>query len=323
MSVNLNISTLGGKFRDYRKDILGDSFNWGPAINASKIKNFTFHHSVTKQTAKKDGNWRAECNYIAGLHISPKPNGRGWGGIGYRFVICSDGIVAYVGDLSHGGSAVKDRNDTMFSACFIGDFTKQLPTDEQITSAHELAKFFIELEQYPGIKDWDSIKGHKEFSPTACPGTIWKAPTDSMYERIKNRIPYIPQQPLPPPASTPEPDCEKQVAGYKSRVTDLTNKLARAEAEEKNRTEQVERVKRSKEETAKLNTDLEKALKSKETETGKLLGSYKGRIAELEGENDELGKDKGKLRTALAECRAGQQKAVEGWVTRILNKIFK
>lgn len=31
--------------------------------------------------------------------------------------------------------------------------------------------------------------------PTLCPGTYWKGPDDSMYERIKNRIPYTPQTP--------------------------------------------------------------------------------------------------------------------------------
>ena len=86
MSVNLVIPTLGNKFVDYRDPIPGDSYNWGPAIDAGKVKYFSFHHSVTAQTAKNDGNWKAECDKIADLHI----DGRKWEGIGYRFLICSD-----------------------------------------------------------------------------------------------------------------------------------------------------------------------------------------------------------------------------------------
>ena len=90
MAVNLQIPALKDKFQDYRDDILGDSYNWGPVINPANVKYFAFHHSVTPQTAKKDGNWKAECDRIAQEHV----NGNGWGGIGYRFVICSDGTIA-------------------------------------------------------------------------------------------------------------------------------------------------------------------------------------------------------------------------------------
>ena len=221
MGINLVIPTLGNRFVDYRQEILGDSFNFGPAINASQVKYFAFHHSVTPQTAKKDGNWKAECDKIADFHV----NENGWAGVGYRFIICSNGVVVYVGDLSHGGAAVKNHNDVIFSACMVGDFTKELPTDIQINSAHDLADFFLNsLPQYPLIKDWnENIIGHKDAATifndpsiaTACPGSSW--PVD-IKDRIKNNIVYTPQ-PLPPlpvdlpphsgsgtgPTPTPEP----------------------------------------------------------------------------------------------------------------------
>lgn len=206
MTVELNIPTLGNRFVDYRQDILGDSFNWGPIINANLVKYFAFHHSVTPQTAKNDGNWKAECDRIAQEHV----NGNGWGGVGYRFIICSDGTVAYVGDLSHGGSAVKNHNDSIFSACMIGDFTKELPTDKQIQSAHDLADWFINnMPQYPLIKSFDeNVIGHKDAAiifkepliATACPGSSW--PND-MKERIKNNIIYTPVLPTPTPTDPP------------------------------------------------------------------------------------------------------------------------
>lgn len=193
MSVNLTIPTLGSKFKDYRDEIPGDSYDWGPAINANKVEFFTIHHSVTAQTAKNDGNWKAECNKIANLHLA-----QGWGGVGYRFIICSDGTVAYVGDLSHGGSAVEGKNDIMFSAVIVGDLTKELPTAYQVNSAHLLSKwFFFDMPQYPKLIDWTQLKGHKDFNPTACPGSAW--PNDLRNRIITNSYGGYPNpQPIPP-----------------------------------------------------------------------------------------------------------------------------
>lgn len=208
MGIDIQIPTLGNRFVDYRQDIAGDSFNWGPIINAQEVRYFALHHSVTPQTAKIDGNWKAECDRIAQEHI-----GQGWGGVGYRFIICSNGVVAYVGDLSHGGSAVTENNNIIFSACMVGDFTKELPTDAQIHSAHDLVDYFLNhMPQYPLITSWDtSVIGHKDAAgllhlpgatPTACPGTSW--PND-MKSRIKDNVAYTPpiQQPPTPPANTP------------------------------------------------------------------------------------------------------------------------
>jgi len=190
MGIDLSIPTLGDKFQDYRDPILGDSYNWGPTIIANQVKYFAFHHSVTPQTAKDDGDWKAECDLIAQEHV----NGNGWGGVGYRIIICSDGTVAYVGDLSHGGSAVAGNNDIIFSACLVGDFTKELPTAIQIDSAHKLADFFInKMPQYPLIDSWDKVIGHQDAfallhlqgaTPTECPGNNWRTQGDSLRERI-------------------------------------------------------------------------------------------------------------------------------------------
>jgi len=230
MPVNIQIPELGDKFKDYRDDIPGDSYSWGPVIKANEIQYFTFHHTVTKQTAKLDGNWKAECDKIANLHISP-PNA--WGGVGYRFIICSDGTVAYVGDLSHGGSAVANKNDIMFSAAFVGDFTKELPTAAQVHSAHLLAKFFLtQAPQYPKLDSWDDIKGHREFNPTACPGSAWKTEGDNLYTRIRDdkwqgypdpqptTTPAPPSDPIPP--VDPCEQLKKDLADANQKIDDLT-----------------------------------------------------------------------------------------------------
>ena len=236
MPVNLAIPSLGDKFKDYRDDILGDSYNWGPAINASKIKYFTFHHSVTAQTAKTDGNWKKECDVIASYHV----NGNKWGGVGYRFIIASDGTVVYVGDLSHGGSAVGGYNDIMFSACLVGDFTKVLPTAAQIHSAYLLAKHFMEnMPQYPNLNSLTLVKGHKDFNSTICPSPVWREGGDTLRSRIVDDryagypdpqpvvsvppTPPIPTPPPPPPPAPPpvEPDKLAQAKALAKQIVDL------------------------------------------------------------------------------------------------------
>lgn len=218
MPVNIQIPELGNKFQDYRDPISGDSYNWGPAINANNIQYLTFHHSVTQQTAKSDGNWKAECDKIANLHLA-----RGWAGVGYRFIICSDGTVAYVGDLSHGGSAVAEMNDVMFSACFVGDFTKELPTAAQIHSAHLLAKFFFtQAPQYPKLDSFDDIRGHRDFNATTCPSPNWRVEGDNLKNRIIADLwqGYPSPEPsgiqTPPQPTIPQSsDCEQKLAKVK------------------------------------------------------------------------------------------------------------
>ena len=230
--VDLVIPALGDKFQDYRDPILGDSYNWGPVINASKVKYFAFHHSVTPQTAKDDGDWKKECDYIAKIHV----NVNGWGGVGYRFIICSDGTVAYVGDLSHGGSAVAGNNDIIISACMVGDFSKVLPTAAQIHSAHLLAEYFTKLDQYPLLKTWDAIIGHRDAAelfhlsgatPTSCPSPVWRVGGDTLRDRIVNdRYAGYPNPqpvvaiPTPPPPVTPPPTPTPPVV-----ITDLAQRI--------------------------------------------------------------------------------------------------
>lgn len=252
MPVNIIIPELGEKFQDYRDGIPGDSYGWGPVINALEIAAFTYHHSVTAQllaakrlakfkgdpnslgdddlriisptgktaawknpqTAINDGNWKKECDTIANLHLA-----NGWGGVGYRFIICSNGVVAYVGDLARGGSAVGNFNNVMFSACFVGDFTKQLPTAAQVHSAHILAKWFLtKAPQYPNLKNWDQVKGHKEYNPTICPSPAWKTAGDNLYGRIKDDVwqGYPNPQPIIVPVPVPT-DWQKK---YNQEVID-------------------------------------------------------------------------------------------------------
>jgi len=205
------------KWSDDRKTIWGDSFNWSWVRPWSQLQGILIHHSVTKHDATADD--------IALLHKA-----RGWAGIGYHFVITKDGVVHYVGDISTARAHVANKNEKFLGICLVGDFTKHLPSDDQILSAHDLVKFFLtETPSLPTLNNWNQLGGHKDQQATACPGTSWTGATDSMRERIVNRIPY---SPVPTPEPTPEPpvvepsQCEKELAYQKTEVDRLLKLVA-------------------------------------------------------------------------------------------------
>lgn len=213
-----------GKWNDYRDEIWGDSFNWSWVRPWSQIQGILIHHSVTKHDATPDD--------IALLHKA-----RGWAGIGYHFVIDKAGVVYYVGDISTARAHVENKNEKFLGICMIGDFTKHLPSDEQIKSAHDICKyFFFQTPSLPTLKGWDQLGGHKDQQSTACPGTSWP---DDMRQRIIDRRIYSPVNPEPtPPTPTPPAtnweqkynDEHAAFEDYKKRFNEDTQKKAVEEA---------------------------------------------------------------------------------------------
>lgn len=210
------------RWKDDRPTIWGDSYNWSWTRPWSQLKYLVIHHSVTKH--------EATANDVALLHKA-----RGWGGIGYHFVITKDGVVHYAGDISTARANVANLNEQVIGICLIGDFTKHLPTDAQIESAHDLCKFFLtETPSLPTLKDWSQLKGHKDFNPTACPGTSF--PND-MRQRIIDRKIYSPvTPPTPPTPPTPTPpatDWEQKYTDEVNAHTATKEKLKKTMADAK------------------------------------------------------------------------------------------
>ncbi len=175
-----NIPSLGERFIDYRQPIWGNSFTWSWERPLSQIQHLVIHHTVTSHDATPDD--------IALLHKA-----RGWGGIGYHFVVTEDGRVWYVGDLGTARANVLNMNEKVLGIALTGDFTKHLPSDEQITSTHLLCTGLIEL--ISQLKNWDVVVGHKDLQATACPGTSWNGEPGGMKDRIEKNIPYTPPEP--------------------------------------------------------------------------------------------------------------------------------
>lgn len=190
-----------GRWKDVRETIWGDSFNWSWVRPWSQLEGLVIHHSVTKHEATAED--------VALLHKA-----RGWGGIGYHFVIEKSGLVKYVGDISTARAHVLNKNEKFLGICLIGDFTKHLPSDAQIESAHDLCKFFwTETPSLPTLTGWHQLSGHKDHQSTACPGSSY--PND-MRQRIIDRRIYSPVEPPTPP--TPEPPAEDWKKKYEDEV---------------------------------------------------------------------------------------------------------
>lgn len=193
----------GAKFMDYRDGIWGDSYNWSWNRQLSQVQYLVIHHTVTSHDATPDD--------IALLHRA-----RGWGGIGYHFVIVKDGTIYYVGDIGTARANVANMNEKVIGIAMVGDFTKHLPSDEQIISAHILTNFLVH--NYPNletIKSWDNLVGHKKLRATACPGSSW--PVD-MRERIINKVPYTPPPKPVPDYQTLYNQLKEEFEDYKKKV---------------------------------------------------------------------------------------------------------
>lgn len=162
-SFNLNIPSLGSSFVDYRTQILGDSFNWSWVRPLTQIGHIAIHHSAGPDTQTPDD--------IANYHVRV----RGWGGIGYHFVVTKDGKVWYVGDLTTARANVYGQNQSVIGICLIGTFMSgRLPTNDQIDSTHKLCSHLLfNTPEIPGINGWEDIRGHKELTATECPGETW------------------------------------------------------------------------------------------------------------------------------------------------------
>ena len=105
------------------------------------------------------------------------------------------------------------------------------------------------------------------------------------------------------PNSTPFEEAQRVIGGFKSRVTDVQNQLDTANAEVKNRTEQVGRLKGQLLEQEKLQKALNNELKEALKKVGDSAGLYEGRIKELQGQVDTLAKEKGGLNTEITTLK--------------------
>lgn len=148
-------------------EIIETKLNWAGALAKRKtVDMIVLHHADSKHCSIYN---------VHHWHLS-----NGWSGCGYHFFINKQGRIFRGRPEDTIGSHAKGFNSTSFGVCFEGDFTAELPTNEQITAGLEL---IAHLKQKYGI---NKIKGHGDLMATSCPGHLF--PMEKFIDGSENLI---------------------------------------------------------------------------------------------------------------------------------------
>ncbi len=128
------------------------------------VKYITVHHDgMSPFLAKDESSSASRVELIRTGH-----RGKGWGDIGYHFVIDRGGRVWEGRDLKYQGAHVKECNEGNLGVCCLGNFDEQSPSPEQVAALEKLLN--VLMNKY-GVSV-SRVKTHQEWATarTACPG---------------------------------------------------------------------------------------------------------------------------------------------------------
>jgi N-acetylmuramoyl-L-alanine amidase len=125
---------------------------------ANKPEWIIIHHSAVSRT-KNDKQFKAIDNYH---------RGKGWGMIGYQYLIEPDGTVMVGRPESKVGAHTyqEGMNYKSIGICLTGHFDLELPTDQQRIQLLELIEELQEKYKIPKEK----VVPHRRFAPKSCWG---------------------------------------------------------------------------------------------------------------------------------------------------------
>lgn len=133
------------------------------------VKYITVHHDgMSPFLAKDERSSAARVELIRTGH-----RGKGWGDIGYHYVVDRGGRVWEGRDIKYQGAHVKECNENNLGICCLGNFDEQSPSDEQVAALEKLLN--VMMNKY-GVSV-SRVKTHQEWAPahTACPGRSLQA----------------------------------------------------------------------------------------------------------------------------------------------------
>ena len=92
----------------------------------------------------------------------------GWAGIGYHYLIRKDGTIERGRPRDTVGAHCYGENWHSIGVNIVGNFEVAMPTDAQLDAAERLVARLCQMYGLrPGSR---TIKGHRDFNATACPG---------------------------------------------------------------------------------------------------------------------------------------------------------
>lgn len=124
-----------------------------PTRDKSDISFLVVHHTATPSTTTPE--------QIANFHLD-----RGWAGIGYHYLVYSNGTVYEVNSDETISNHVQGNNTASIGIALVGDFDKSEPTRAQYRATKNLLNKL--KRKYPGT----IVKKHNDFKATACPGSL-------------------------------------------------------------------------------------------------------------------------------------------------------
>jgi len=124
----------------------------------------TVHHDgMSPFLAKDQSSAAARIEIIRNGHRS-----KGWGDIGYHYVVDRGGRVWEGREIQWQGAHVKNSNEGNIGICCLGNFDEQSPSDEQLQAAERMVGCLMQKYNITVAR----VRTHQEWptAHTACPG---------------------------------------------------------------------------------------------------------------------------------------------------------
>lgn len=143
-------------------------FGWSPHSPASKAdpkRGLVVHYDSSNQNlaAKSHSACVSYWKRTRAFHTGPS---RGWADIGYSWGCCSHGYVMEGRGLFRAQAAQPGGNTTYYSVTLMTGPSDTV-TDAQINAVRQLREWLME----PTSSISGTVKGHRDFVATSCPGT--------------------------------------------------------------------------------------------------------------------------------------------------------
>ena len=147
-------------------------------VNAMNgISKITVHHEGWKVVDFSDKDTTADrIETIRAVHVRD----RGWGDIGYHYIVDRAGRVWEGRSIQYQGAHVSENNENNVGILVLGNFEKQAPTNEQLDALFRTA---AKLRQTYRVQS-AMVRSHQEIKATSCPGANLQKKMDALRKYV-------------------------------------------------------------------------------------------------------------------------------------------
>jgi len=141
------------------------------------ISKVTIHHEGWRTVTFTDQNTTAaRIEQIRTVHVRD----RGWGDIGYHYIVDRAGRVWEGRAIRYQGAHVSENNENNVGILVLGNFDNQAPSDAQLRA---VTTAVARLKQLHSI-NVRNIRSHQEITSTACPGRNMQSRMDGLRRSV-------------------------------------------------------------------------------------------------------------------------------------------